>query len=164
MIHENAPPELTGDLAAARWWPYGRLSKYPHMLTADVAVWESFVVSYPTAFSVVAYDVHLGHTWDVPQLTSSRDQAIAAGLTRLRSDVIAWDGQQIWVIEVKPNSTPGALGQALVYTVLQFDLDPQPVDLIPCVLAWYHHPALIHAAGEMGVTLLQAPPPPPALT
>lgn len=159
LRHPNAPAALTGELAAQRWWPYQPLARYPHMLSDDRLTWEAYLRGYPNQFLAVAYDVHVGQPWQLTADQADDLAAIAAGITRLRIDVCAWDGGNLWVIEVKPANTPGAIGQAITYSVLLSDLDPQPVPIIPAVLSYWHHPALVHGAQQLGIALMTAPEP-----
>ena len=157
--HPLAPPEIQGHLATQRWYRYGQLARYPHMLPAEVPIWERWVSQEPDWAQAVTYDVRLGAPWQLTPDATDDIRAIAAGLTTLRADVIAWDEDHLWVLEIKPSTTPGALGQALAYTALLGTTDPQSVPLIPAVLSAYHHPALRLAADRLAVELLLAPPP-----
>lgn len=91
------------------------LTRYPHMMSEDVAVWSDFLRKNPDFFSEVWYDVHVGSTMPLPPGATEIQIQVAMGVSRKRIDVIGRSAEQIWVIEVKPYGNMVALGQCQTY-------------------------------------------------
>lgn len=71
-------------------------------------------------------------------------------VTRLRADVVCWQGSQPWILEVKPEAKPGAVGQLrsyLAYWKEEFPNQPIPkLGLIVARLPVYM-PAILEREG-----------------
>lgn len=99
-------------------YPYKSLHKYPGMRPKDVAIWDEFITRHPGIFKRVWYDVHLG---DPVQHEHQREESQLSGMydvSRWCVDVLAYDNNNFWAIEIKPDAGAGALGQALAYAAL----------------------------------------------
>lgn len=94
------------------------MSRYPHMLHEDVAVWSKFLKKMSSVIKTVWYDVHCGQPVDLEPGASEIQKKVAAGVTRKRIDAVCLIGNEFWVIEVKPYANMTALGQAYSYTRL----------------------------------------------
>lgn len=101
-----------------RWFPPTDLSKFPHLVGGDVAVWRAFLGRGVERYSRFAYDVRVGEGVNVSGL-SPENARIATALTQKRIDVVGErDGLVYDVIEVKLSAGLGAVGQLLGYQVL----------------------------------------------
>ena len=81
----------------------------------DTKVWKRFIQMYPEAYDTVDYDVKVG---TVPAFVTRDEQAIGGNIKDLylrKIDVVAFAGDRIDVIEVKPIAGFSAIGQILGY-------------------------------------------------
>ena len=119
---------------------YLRLTRYPHMSPADIDLWDRFIERNPARFSRVWYDVHVGEGGETPEDCGYRDAACWWDLTRWRIDVVAEDGENFYIIEIKPNANAKALGQANAYAIL-FEDEHKPLKpVVSVVLTDSIHP------------------------
>ena len=108
---------------------------YPHMLSADSAVWEKFLADSANLIKEVWYDVHVGEGVALEAGADTVTRTIAQGVTRKRVDVVASVGGGYWVIEVKPTADMQALGQALTYSRLfvgEYNPEGQVFPVVVC--------------------------------
>lgn len=95
-----------------------KLPKYPHLLPADVDLWERFMELHPNFFQSVEYDVHVGGAIDVKPWWSDKDIRSFSHLAAKRIDVVGHTPGEIWIIEVKPEAGVSAIGQLISYRLL----------------------------------------------
>lgn len=95
-----------------------KLRRYPHMLPADVRLWERWLDKHGDFFTSVQYDVHVGG--DVERLPHWSDKFTteASWLAAKRIDVVGYKPGEIWLIEVKPEAGTAAIGQLVSYLIL----------------------------------------------
>ena len=116
-------------------FPYKKLAKYPHMKPEDVAVWERFIDNNPQFFDTCDYDVAVGE--GAPQSPELPENIQADGkiLTQKKIDVVAYQNNMIYLIEVKPICNMRAIGQILAYYDLYTKDHPgqsSPLKMIVC--------------------------------
>ncbi|MCI0619653.1 hypothetical protein L0Y40_01290 [Candidatus Wolfebacteria bacterium] len=127
------------------------MHRYPGMRPKDEALWDEFVNNNRDAFDDCYYDVHIGEPEADPRKKSAM---LATGMYEVSQwcvDVVARSGDAIYVIEIKPDAGPGALGQALAYKKLLVLEGKVPKNAIPLVLTDSISPILQKAADELGV-------------
>lgn len=98
--------------------------KMLHMLPRDRRIWERFLLKYEKDFDLFRYDVLCG-----PKLRVESDDLpwlgdLSERLMSLRIDVLAYNEDETWLIEVKPNAGLSAMGQLMAY---RYYLDPSYV-------------------------------------
>lgn len=100
------------------FFPYKKLTSYPHMMPEDVAIWERFIEKFPDAYDKVQYDLNVGKIpsfiTDEPE-EAQRKQAI---LYQRKIDVVGFKGTDIDVVELKPRAGTSSLGQVKGYVQL----------------------------------------------
>ncbi|MEK7578682.1 MAG: hypothetical protein AAB456_03130 [Patescibacteria group bacterium] len=101
-----------------RKYPFVKMADYPHMRPKDKAIWNKFIDKNPGRFAGCFYDFLVGEKDDVDAETPQNVANAWWDLTRWNIDVIAFDSQAIYIIEIKPNANAKAIGQALAYKVL----------------------------------------------
>lgn len=114
-------------------FPYGKRNWYPHMMPADVAIWERFIELHPDAYDFVEYDVKVG---SVPEFVSNNpDEAMQkqAPLYEKKIDVLAYFRTEIDIIELKPRARMSTLGQVKGYVTL-YKRDYEPLEKINAVI------------------------------
>lgn len=135
-------------------YPYERRYKYPHMSPADTEIWEKFIAAFPSRYSTVDYDFALGSTPLSSSQVASEADANMVRLWQKRIDVLAQQGGETHVIEVKPNAGASALGQVLSYCELYRGyVDPQ-ANTKPIIITNSLKPDMALLAQQMGVELI----------
>jgi hypothetical protein len=111
----------------------GKMSSYPHMLPADVLVWERFLDKHAAEFSGFDYDVHVGGEVEREVGWTQEVYTMALSLASKRIDVVGYRGNETWIIEVKPVAGVTAIGQLVMYRDL-YIRDFRPDRVIVCAL------------------------------
>jgi len=111
------------------------MSRYPHMLSLDRAVWTAFLELGDDRVGRCWYDVKVGAAASKASGEDDREFRIRRGTLAKRIDVVFdWDGR-LHVCEVKPFGNHAALGQAAMYRGLflrQFPEVQSVVAMICC--------------------------------
>lgn len=97
---------------------YGLLPWYPHMGTADAAIWDRYVRQNPAAFDKAAYDVPVGAGAPFDTTVNPTTGGNLSKLYRYKIDVVAEKNGELYVIEVKARAGPRAIEQVLGYARL----------------------------------------------
>jgi len=79
---------------------------------------ELFLAKYGEYFERFEYDVHLGEGVPLKHIYPPEIVRAAKILTQKRVDVVGYRGEEVWIIEVKPDAGLSALGQLLGYRAL----------------------------------------------
>lgn len=135
-------------------FPFEKRYKYPHMMPYDVAIWERFIEQFPDAYDHVQYDVKVGSAPEHDTIVNTDTGGDALDLYKKKIDVVAYKGDQIDIIELKPNASASACGQVVGYGVLytkEFNPPTRP-KLVVITDAPKRDLGLI--AHEMGVTIV----------
>ena len=103
--------------------------KYPHMLPADVILWERWLARYEDEYDKYEYDVHIGKVKPIYPTSPVDIMKLAEAVSRKRIDVVASIGGVRVIIEVKPYAGLSALGQLLGYEILYRREYPGPYTL-----------------------------------
>lgn len=111
-----------------------KLPKYPHLLPADVDLWERFIEKHPEFFQQVEYDVHVGGTIDVLEWWTDEDRRNFSWLACKRIDVVGHKGGKVWLIEVKPEAGLSAIGQLISYRLLYERRFAPTAPLVMCLV------------------------------
>ncbi len=111
-----------------------KLTGYPHMAKRDAAIWERFLAAHAAEYIAFSYDVALGgRTVDYPQATEAARLGWQYS-TALKIDAVGWQGNQVWIIEVRPEATVGTYGSAVVYTLVARREALTTLPLIPAIV------------------------------
>lgn len=113
--------------------PYERRHKYPHMGPEDKAIWERFIDANPTAFDFCAYDVPVGSVPEFDTVVNGVTGGDAERLYKKKIDVLAWKGEVLFIIELKPSAGAGAIGQVTSYKAL-FKREYSPKEVLQAVI------------------------------
>jgi hypothetical protein len=107
-------------------FPFRLLPKYPHMKPADVAIWERFINKNPGYYDEVFYDVHVGSAPEFDTNVGDTPQSDDVKLYLKKIDVVGFKGDNVDIIELKPNGGAAALGQVRGYVALyKRDIDEE---------------------------------------
>lgn len=111
-----------------------KLSKYPHMLPADVALWERWLDRHGDFFSAVEYDVHVGGAIERLPVWSDQLVEMASTLAAKRIDVVGHRPGEVWIIEVKPEAGTSAIGQLVSYRILYIEKFKPATEPVCCLV------------------------------
>ena len=97
---------------------------YPEKTDRETPIIREFLKARGTLFDRFAFSVRVGQgiTPDPSHLEAI--QTNAARFSRKRIDMIAWQGSQPWIIEVKERVSPSVLGQLQTYRQLWLEENP----------------------------------------
>lgn len=103
--------------------------KYPHMGPKDKEIWERFLIAYPGAYKEVAYDVPVGIGTEMDTVVNPETGGDVNKLYQRKIDVVAFNGAQLYVVEVKPRASTASIGQVKGYALL-FKRDYAPTQQV----------------------------------
>ena len=135
-------------------FPFEKRYWYPHMKPADVAIWERFIAKYPTAYERCQYDVPCGSAPQFDTVVSPDTRGDNEILYKKKIDVVAFKGEQIDIIELKPRAGAAAVGQIKLYKKLYVN-DYNPPETPRCIIVTDEASVDIHNfAKEEGVQII----------
>lgn len=134
-----------------------QLKKYPHMAPADIEVWEHFLTIFPNLYQNVRYDVRVGK--GIPPAKNLSPEMIRdwSALTQKRIDVVAFNPEAIYIIELKGTATVSAPGQALAYAILFRQTFKPTLPIKPVLIFHYASPDVLHVADQLHVQTIHIP-------
>ncbi len=115
--------------------PYGPRYRYPHMLPDEREIWQKFMVLNPSRFETVDYDFRVGRGAPIPPGEEPHQARMITMLSQKRIDVLAWEGEDPTIIEIKRRVGLGTLGQIEGYKILfmnYFPMFQEPNVLVVC--------------------------------
>jgi hypothetical protein len=89
--------------------------KYPHLLPAEVRIWDRWMSQHKDEFIDFEYDVHVGEGIEIRPEWGDEIARMAKLLTQKRIDAVGYKPSEIWIFEVKPHAGLSALGQLIGY-------------------------------------------------
>jgi len=92
--------------------------QFPAMLPRETSIWQNYLAQHPAQFQSLDYNVRVGKGFDPGPAYADSARRDAILNSQLRIDVVGFDGQTWWLIEVKVRAGAGAVGQLLQYEVL----------------------------------------------
>ena len=126
------------------------------MRPLDRVIWDRFIDKQPHAFKRVWYDLHIGDPCCDEALRADMHASGAFEVAQWCIDVVADDGRDFFIIEIKPAARASALGQALAYAALLNAEKKDGVRRVPAVLTDEIIPITASAAALLGVVMLEA--------
>jgi len=94
------------------------LHKYPHLLPADIPVWERFLSKHNSVFDAIDYDVRVGAGRPREDLPTEQLRRMATDLSKRRIDAVCHLSGLILIIEITHSLGFTALGQLQSYPIL----------------------------------------------
>jgi len=132
-----------------------QLGWYPHMAKRDAEVWIDWLKKHGEAYVAFSYDVALGGTLPAEELGTEEQRRGWQYNTALKIDAVGWQGNQVWVIEVRPDATVSALGAALTYTLVARREQLTELPIVPAIVCRAIQPDVRWACGMLGVQVFQ---------
>ena len=97
---------------------YEKMLKYPHLGKKETKIWNQFIKENPNRFDTVWYDVKVGETRKCPQENQTPMMKRILQETKKRVDAIAWKGNKMSIIEIRPNANFSAIGEINCFAYL----------------------------------------------
>ncbi|MDP2325579.1 MAG: hypothetical protein Q8N51_16340 [Gammaproteobacteria bacterium] len=97
------------------------MTAYPHMMPADVPVWERWLAKHASEDNLFDYDILVGSNIDTPEDMPEPYGGMAIALSKKRIDVVITSDSGITVAEVKQLAGWTAIGQMFGYPLLFID-------------------------------------------
>lgn len=114
-------------------YKYEKRYWYPHMKPYDREIWEHFIEQNPDRFHKVAYDVCVGTGSPANPIVNELSGGDVYKLYQRKIDVVAFDSEGTYIIELKPEAGPSSIGQVLFYKMLFLE-DFKPEIIPQCVI------------------------------
>lgn len=93
-------------------------TKFPHLLTPDVPVWERWLNTHRDQYLSIEYDVRVGSGRDPGPDFDSTMRKMALDLSKRRIDALLETDSGIICVEITTSAGLTALGQCLAYPIL----------------------------------------------
>jgi len=127
---------------------------YPHMSVADTAIWHRFIDKYPSIFSAVQYDFHIGDAPPFNTLMDDGEDKNQDMLYRLRIDVVGEDKDKISIIELKPSAGVNTIGQVESYKTLYQRDEETKKPVVAVIVTDKENPNMAYLCKQKGVFLI----------
>lgn len=134
-------------------FPYSKLVKYPHLFKLEIIVWEKYIEHNPNKFDSVDYDLRVGNGRTCPPQYLDYIKADNSELTKLRVDVVAYTNSEIYIIEIKPVLSLGAIAQVLCYETLFVQNRSPELKTKTLIIYGNGHPDIAEYAVKTGVQI-----------
>ena len=118
----------------------------PHLSRPDLELWLLFREAHASKFLQFYFDVRVGDPLQCPQDFEPNLTRMVEQLSRRRIDVVAEKENEWWLIELRPNAGPGAIGSALTYKFLWEEDPPDDKTTIPVIVTNFFDSNLTRAA------------------
>lgn len=131
------------------------MGDFPHMAKRDAEVWLDWIRKHGADYVGFSYDVALGGV-ELPE--TAGDEAMRKGWqysTALKIDAVGWQGNQVWVIEVRPDATTSALGAALTYTLVARRERLTDLPIVPAIVCRAIQPDVRWTCAMLGVQVFE---------
>ncbi len=135
----------------ARWFPYEKLPKYPHLRQYESAIFEKFIENNPSAFHKVAYDFTLQTKSNPIAKAPPKIKDNWNYLTSFKIDALCQIGNDLCIVELKTAAQAGSIGQMLLYNKLFRQQERPKNTLFLLLIAEIFTPDVIELANDFGI-------------
>ena len=108
---------------------------YPHLLPADIELWEDFLKLHGDQFLRFDYDVRVGNGREPDGDFPDNIRKMALDLSQRRIDVVGYTDSAIHIIEVTVSGGLKAIGQLEAYPILYTEKFNPTQKLAPLLVA-----------------------------
>jgi hypothetical protein len=136
---------------------------YPHILPADIPVWQRYLAAHPETPADIDYDVRVGVTQDPGPAFPDNIRQMAITLAYKRIDAVIPLAGQTLIIEITRRAGLKAVGQLITYPLLYALKYPQAPTPTPLLVAEELLPDTETALIAYGIKYELYPPIPTAL-
>jgi len=99
----------------------------------EIPIWEKWLSLHEGEYTSFSYDIRVGESILPPPGLDANIAEMAVSLTKKRIDVVAWNGPNPTIIEIKDYAGLTAIGQLISYPILftrEFPESPQPAVML----------------------------------
>lgn len=127
---------------------------YPERTDRESTIIRDWLLAHGAEYDRLSFSVRVGEGQtpnpdDLPGVQRS-----TAYSTKKRIDVLAWQGAQPTIVEVKERVQPGVLGQLLTYQQLFLEENPDALAPVLVAIGRTSDPDTLRALNAQGVTVL----------
>jgi hypothetical protein len=127
--------------------------QFPERTQRESALIKDFLSRHIHEYDHYSFSVRVGQGLAPDPTHLSGIQFNSAHSTKKRIDVVAWQGAQPFIFEVKFRANPAAIGQLLTYRQLWMEDNPsEPEPQLACI-ARYSDPDSMRVFAAAGITL-----------
>lgn len=138
------------------FYPKDWAGKPPHMASHDLEIWIRYREKHAHEFIGFYFDAACGTPAEVPPGTPENLARDWIRITSKRIDVIGIKTNEIWIIEVRPDASSGALGTILTYFECARKEPPDSRLIVPVIISDRFDPDIIENAKSFGIILIRA--------
>jgi len=130
------------------------LRNYPHMFPRDIAIWKRFIAKYGEEYDHFDYDIKVGEGGEPDPSWNEKIREMQETLSKKRIDVVGHKATKTEIIEVKPDASCSAIGQALAYAALYGKENPGAKHIIPVIVTSRKIPDMDYLCSQFGIRLV----------
>lgn len=132
---------------------------YPERTDRESTIIRDWLLAHGPEYDRLSFSVRVGEGQtpnpdDLPGVQRS-----VAFSSRKRIDVLAWQGDQPTIVEVKERVNPAVLGQLLTYRQLFLEDNPDAAEPILVAIGRYSDPDTLRSLQAQGITVYLYEPP-----
>lgn len=132
---------------------------YPERTDRESTIIRDWLLAHGAEYDRFSFSVRVGEGQtpnpdDLPGIQRS-----VAWSTKKRIDVLAWQGQQPTIVEVKERVTPAVLGQLLTYRQLFLEENPDAAEPTLVAIGRYSDPDTLRSLIGQGIAVYLYEPP-----
>lgn len=128
---------------------------YPLQLSDnDLALWIRFRELYATDFLHFYFDVKVGEATMFIEGLEEDMLRVVDQVSRRRIDVVGEKDNEYWIMELRENAGPGAIGSVLTYLTLWNDDPPDNKLATPVIITNYTDKNLVHVCSKLNIIIL----------
>jgi len=141
-------PKLTDPLPSD-WAGYP-----PQMSANDMALWIRFRDEYAKEFKQFYFNCQVGDPiLEAPDLEEEMQRVVEA-VSRRRIDAVGEKELEWWLIELRANAGPGAIGSILTYKALWEEDPPDKKLVTPVIVTDYTDKNLVRVCSSLNIVYL----------
>jgi len=134
-------------------YPHTWRGRYPHLMPADVAIWNRFLDKHGKLFKGFQYDVCVGKGADAPLTMQHFNRKLLYALTVKRIDALGIQPQGVTLFEIKPRLGMACLGQCIAYRELWQMHYANAVPVVCCAVVEHGEPDLQYCLQRLQIQL-----------
>ena len=127
---------------------------YPERTDRESGVIRDWLLAHGAEYDRFTFSVRVGEGLSADPTHLPAVQRATVFSSRKRIDVLAWQGDQVTIIEVKERVTPSSLGQILTYRHLWSEEHPELPEPALTIIGRYSDDDTLRSLSAHGVTVL----------
>ena len=128
---------------------------YPEQMSHnDFIIWSRFIDIYSQDFKQFYYNVCVGEPTMWAEGLEEDMARMVEHVSRRRIDVVGEKKEEWWLMEIRMNAGPGAIGSVLTYKTLWEENPPDKRLVTPVIVTDYTDPNLIRVCSILNIIIL----------